>query len=124
MTGKKVTVFQPGEGSSNTAQTYGMEREELIATPNSWVGMVHTKPGTVSGWHHHGDYDTYVYTISGKIKFDFGKDGTESCFVNPGEVAYIPKDTIHRESNIGKEELVVFLVRVGQGAPVVNVDGP
>ena len=24
-----------------------------------------SKPGTVSGWHHHGDYDIYGYVVRG-----------------------------------------------------------
>jgi quercetin dioxygenase-like cupin family protein len=105
MIDKKVKVFRPGEGSTKTAQTVGMEREELVSTPNAWVGMVQTEAGFTSGWHHHGDYDTYVYVIA-------------------GEVAFIPKDTVHRESNPSTEKQFLFGVRVGQGAPVFNVDGP
>jgi uncharacterized RmlC-like cupin family protein len=124
MTDRKVKVFRPGEGSTKTAQTFGMQREELVATPNAWVGMVQTKPEFTSGWHHHGDYDTYVFTISGKIKFDFGEAGGESCVASAGEIAFIPKDTVHRESNPSNEEQVLFVVRVGEGAPVFNVEGP
>lgn len=124
MADKKVMVFRPGEGSTNTTQTSGMQREELISTPNAWVGMVQTKPGFTSGWHHHGDYNTYVYVISGEIKLEFGQDGKESCVAKAGEVACIPDDTIHRELNPGAEQQVVFVVRVGQGAPVFNVDSP
>jgi uncharacterized RmlC-like cupin family protein len=120
----KVKVFRPGEGSTNTTQTIGMQREELVSTPNTWVGMVHTKPEFVSGWHHHGEYDTYVYVISGVIELGFGENGEESVVAKPGEIAFIPKNTVHREKNPGTQEGVVFLVRVGEGAPVFNVDHP
>jgi uncharacterized RmlC-like cupin family protein len=124
MTDKKVKVFRPGEGSTQTTQTVGMQREELVSTPDAWVGMVQTEPGFTSGWHHHGDYDTYVYVISGEIKLDFGEAGKESCVAKAGEVAFIPKDTVHRESNPSTEKQFLFGVRVGQGAPVFNVEGP
>jgi uncharacterized RmlC-like cupin family protein len=101
-----------------------MQREELVSTPSAWVGMVQTAPGFSSGWHHHGDYDTYVYVIAGELKLDFGAAGKESCVAQAGEVAVIPKDTVHRESNPSAEKQVLFAVRVGQGAPVINVDGP
>jgi uncharacterized RmlC-like cupin family protein len=120
----KVKVFRPGEGTTKTAQTVGMQREELVATPNAWVGMVQTKPAFTSGWHHHGDYDTYVYVISGKLSFEFGRTGKESSVAKPGEVAFIPKNTVHRESNPSSEEQVLFVVRVGEGAPVFNVEAP
>jgi quercetin dioxygenase-like cupin family protein len=124
MTDGKVEVFRSGEGNVQTAQTPGMQREELVSTPDAWVGMVQTRPGFTSGWHHHGKYDTYVYVISGQLRFEFGKDGKESCLAREGEVAFIPKNTVHRESNPGAEQQLLFGVRVGAGAPVFNVDGP
>ena len=124
MIAKKVKVFRSGGGSTKTAQTAGMQREELVSTHNAWVGMVQTEPGFTSGWHHHGDYDTYVYVISGELKLDFGEAGKESCVAKAGEVAFIPSDTVHRESNPSTEKQVLFGVRVGQGAPVFNVDSP
>jgi len=124
MIAKKVKVFRSGGGSTKTAQTVGMQREELVSTQNAWVGMVQTEPGFTSGWHHHGDYDTYIYVISGELKLDFGEAGKESCVAKAGEVAFIPSDTVHRESNPSTEKQVLFGVRVGQGAPVFNVDSP
>jgi uncharacterized RmlC-like cupin family protein len=124
MVNQKVKVFRSGAGNMQTAQTPGMQREELVSTPNAWVGMVRTKPKFTSGWHHHGEYDTYVYVITGELKFEFGKDGKESCTAKTGEVAFIPKNTVHRESNPSADEQVLFGVRVGKGAPVFNVDSP
>jgi len=124
MAGNQLQVFRPGEGNTNTTQTTGMQREELVKSTNSWVGFVKTEPKFTSGWHHHGDYDTYVYVISGEIRLEFGKSGKESRVAKSGEVAHIPGDTIHRESNPSDEEQVLFVVRVGEGAPVFNVDGP
>jgi uncharacterized RmlC-like cupin family protein len=86
--------------------------------------MVKTKPKFTSGWHHHGEYDTYVYVIDGELKLEFGEDGKESCIAKTGEVTFIPKNTIHRESNPSTDKQVLFGVRVGKGAPVFNVDGP
>jgi len=123
-TDQKIQVFHPGKGTTKTTQTSGMMREELVSTSDTWVGIAQTEPEFTSGWHHHGDYDTYAYTIEGQIKFDFGKDGNQSCLVNTGEIAFIPRNTVHRESNPGKGKQVVFLVRVGKGAPVFNVEGP
>ena len=121
---KKILVFRQGEGSVKTTQTKGMHREELTATPNAWVGMVSTESGFVSGWHHHGDFETFIYVISGEIKMEFGKDGKESCLAGPGEVLYVPKETVHRESNPSSEKQLLFGVRVGSGDPVFNVDKP
>lgn len=121
---EKVRVYHVDQERAQTAQTKGMLRDEVISAPDSWVGMVSTEPDFTSGWHHHGGYDTYVYVISGQIKMEFGKAGKESCVAKVGEVLHIPKNTIHRESNPGDDKQLLFAVRVGQGAPVTNVDGP
>ncbi len=101
-----------------------MHREELMSTPQSWAGIVRTPPGSASGWHHHGEYDSYIYGISGKIRLEFGPGGRESLEAEPGDVLYIPKGIVHRELTLGSEEGAAFLVRVGKGEPVINVDGP
>jgi uncharacterized RmlC-like cupin family protein len=124
MTENRVKVFRQGEGSAKTIQTAGIQREELVSTPDAWVGMVHTKPEFTSGWHHHGDYDTFVYVIAGEVKLESGEAGQETCLAKAGEIGLIPKNTVHRESNPGSQEGVLFVVRVGQGAPVFNVDHP
>ena len=107
MSDNKVKVFRSGEGSTKTTQTTGMHREELVSTPNAWVGMVQTQPEFTSGWHHHGDYDTYVYVISGEIKLEFGEGGKDSVVAKVGEVAFIPKDTVHREVKSEYSETIV-----------------
>jgi len=121
----RVRVLRPkGRGSAGTTQTPGMQREELLSAPGSWVGMVRTEPGHVSGWHHHSDYDTYVYVVSGRLRFESGPGGKDTCEAGPGEVVHVPKHTIHRESNPGSEMQVLFGVRIGTGDPVFNLDGP
>ncbi len=120
----KIVVFREEEGSVQTTQTSGMLRKELVTTPNAWVGIVSTEAGFVSGWHHHGDYETFIYVVAGEIRMEFGKDGRENCRAGPGEVLYIPKETVHRESNPGTEKQLLFGVRVGTGDPVFNVDSP
>lgn len=118
---KKIT---PGEANPNTIQTSGMTREELFTSPNAWTGIVKTDPHTSSGWHHHGDYDTYVYVISGDVKLEYGQNGENAIDANKGDVVFIPKRTIHRESNPSYIEGEIFVIRVGSGKPVFNVEGP
>lgn len=120
-----IQVFHTGERSqTDTTQTPGMVREEIASRPDSWAGFVRTPSGSVSGWHHHGEYNTYIYGISGRVRLEFGPGGHESVEGSAGDVFFIPKGVVHRESAVGPDEGVVFLVRVGSGEPVVNVEGP
>jgi uncharacterized RmlC-like cupin family protein len=111
-------------GRVEGAPTPGMAREQAIATDGMWAGFVMTEPGMVSGWHHHGDYESAIYVISGGIRMEFGPGGSESFDAGPGDFVYVPKHAIHRESDPGSEVSHIVVVRAGEGEPVFNVEGP
>lgn len=118
-------VWKAGERSPGaTAQTSGMQREEFFAGQGVWVGLVRTAPGMASDWHHHGEHDTYLYIASGRARLEFGPGGAETAEVVAGDVAHVPQHLVHRESNPGDQESQIFVVRVGSGPPVINVDSP
>lgn len=120
-----VTVVRPQQRTHlDTTQTPGMHREEAFFGRGAWVGVVHTAGGVTSGWHHHGDYDTYVYISSGKQLVEFGRDGQERVEASLGDVIHVGKHIIHRESNPSADETLTFVVRVGSGPLVINVDSP
>ncbi|PKB72941.1 MAG: hypothetical protein BZY75_04545 [SAR202 cluster bacterium Io17-Chloro-G7] len=125
MTTPQIKVFRGEDHSQpDTEQTSGMSRQELAATASSWVGMVRISPGMVSGWHHQGDNDSYIYVVSGRARGEFGSGGKEHVEAGPGEVIHVPKHIVHREINPADQETLTFLVRVGLEPYVVNVDGP
>lgn len=121
----EVRVFRSDEpGNAETTQTPGMAREVFVTTLNSWVGRVRTEPETVSGWHHHGEYESFIYVVAGQILLESGPGGRDAQKAGPGDVIHVPKGAIHRESNPGTEKQTLFLVRAGSGEPVFNVEGP
>lgn len=104
--------------------TTGMVREQAMANEEVWAGLVRTAPNRPSGWHHHGDYDTYFYVQSARMRMEFGPGGEKVVDAGPGDFVHVPKHVIHREVNRADEEGALILVRVGSGPPVVNVEGP
>ena len=110
--------------SLGTDQTPGMHREQAFSDGGAWVGVVHTAAGATSGWHHHGEYDTYVYLATGRQLVEFGRGGRDRLEANPGDVIHVAKHIVHRESNPSSGETQTFVVRVGSGPLVINVDGP
>ena len=106
------------------AQTPGMQREQAIADEHTWVGAVRTQPKVFSGWHHHADYDTYVYILSGRVRLEFGAGGHEHADAGPEDFIHVPRHVVHREGNPDENEAHAVLVRVGSGPSLVNVDGP
>jgi uncharacterized RmlC-like cupin family protein len=57
--------------------TPGMTREQAVTTDKVWAGFVRTDAGMVSGWHHHGEYETSICVISGALRMECGPGGAE-----------------------------------------------
>jgi uncharacterized RmlC-like cupin family protein len=106
------------------APTSGMIREEAVSTQGMWAGFVRTEPGMASGWHHHGDYESVIYVMSGRLRMEFGAGGRDVEETEVGDFLYVPKGTVHREINPLDEEGTLIVARSGTGPPVINVDGP
>jgi uncharacterized RmlC-like cupin family protein len=85
---------------------------------------VPTEAGAWSGWHVHPGHDTYVFQTQGRLRLEFGPDGSESVEGGPGDFVRIPRGVVHREGNPGTEANEAIVFRVGEGEVLVNVDGP
>jgi mannose-6-phosphate isomerase-like protein (cupin superfamily) len=104
-------------------QTIGIRRRQAFAGDDRWVGYVETQPGEWSGWHHHGETDTYLYVVSGGLEFEFG-NADEPIRVSSGDFAHVPPRVVHRERTPPGAPGEIVLVRLGGGPAVVNVDEP
>ncbi|MGN6600146.1 MAG: cupin domain-containing protein [Actinomycetes bacterium] len=120
---KRVRLIRP-EDRVEGQPTPGMHREQGTSTDRSWAGYVTTEPGMVSGWHHHGDYESHLYVVSGALRMESGPDGRDVVEAQAGGFLFVPPHAVHREGNPGSEESVLVVVRAGTGEPVFNVDGP
>jgi uncharacterized RmlC-like cupin family protein len=106
------------------APTPGMQREEAVATETTWAGFARTDAGMVSGWHHHGEYESVIYVLSGRLRMESGPGGRSLVEAGPGDFLFVPRGSIHREGNPTEIEGTAVVVRSGRGDPVVNVEGP
>ena len=118
-----VLIVTPAERKPGPV-TPGMDRQQAFATEGTWSGFVRTESGMVSGWHHHGEYETVIYVLSGALKMEFGPNGSNSVEAGPGDFVYVPKGAVHRESNPSAEPADIIVVRAGVGEPTFNLDGP
>jgi uncharacterized RmlC-like cupin family protein len=116
----RVTPADRIEGDS----TSGMTREQAIAVEGLWAGLVRTAALMTSGWHHHGEYDTSIYVLSGSLRMESGPGGAQVVEAGPGDFLHVPRGAIHREGNPGSEESHLVVVRAGHGPAVINVGGP
>jgi uncharacterized RmlC-like cupin family protein len=103
-----------------------MERSEAISTAGMWSGLVHTTPGAASGWHHHGEWETTIYVVSGVLRME-SADGT-TFDAGPGDFVHVPAGVVHRELNptaAVSEAVIVRATAAGAGSDAVfNVEGP
>ncbi|MPZ62680.1 MAG: cupin domain-containing protein [Propionibacteriales bacterium] len=104
--------------------TPGMDRQQAFATDGMWSGLVRTDPGMVSGWHHHGEYETTIYVVTGALRMEFGPDGADTVEAGTGDFIYVPKGAVHRESNPSAEPADIIVVRAGVGESTFNVTEP
>jgi uncharacterized RmlC-like cupin family protein len=118
-----VSLIRP-EDRVEGDPTPGMIREQAVVSEGMWAGLVRTEPYMISGWHHHGEYETSIYVISGALRMESGPEGEAIVEAHPGDFLYVPREAIHRESNPDHIESHIVVVRVGYGPTVFNVDGP
>ena len=118
-----VRRIGPDERRAGPA-TPGMVREEAVSTERSWAGLVATEAGMVSGWHHHAEYETTIYVLTGALRMEFGPGGAGSLDAGPGDFVFVAPNAVHRESNPTDEASRIVVWRSGSGEAVVNVDGP
>lgn len=123
MSGLTPVVVRPDDARPGPG-TSGMERRELIAHEGRWAGWIRTDAGVAGGWHHHGDHDSYIYILRGSLTIDYGPGGRQSVTAGAGDFLFNPARMVHRETTSADGDAEAFLVRVGTGPQLVNVDAP
>ena len=114
----------PAAELTDADPTPGMTRQVATHAEGMWSGTVDTEPHAVSGWHHHGDYETTLYIVSGRMRLESGRGGGDVLEAGPGDFLRVPAGAIHRESNPTDEPARAVIVRCGAGDPTYNTDGP
>ena len=113
------------EALSESSASPGITRHMAFRDEDSIVLRSQAEPGTISGWHHHGDHEVYGYVVSGTVRLENGSEKENTISIGPGDFLHVPPHTVHREINPSSdEENDVILFLRGVGELVVNVDKP
>src|ERR687891_2085480 len=105
--GSMHTTVQVVSGDQRRAEalpTPGIRREQAFADEGTWVGVARTEPGKVSGWHHHGEFDTFFYCISGRVRVEHGSGGREAVEAGPGDFRRPTTEGVQSQSNPADRE--------------------
>jgi uncharacterized RmlC-like cupin family protein len=125
-----VKVIRPHERDSGTAQTPGMKREagisdRLTGSNGLWMGTAVNEPGQSSGAHHHGQNESGIYILRGRVRFRWGPKLEHVIETEPGDFVFVPPYEVHLEENMdGEAEAELLLARNSQEQIVVNVPDP
>ncbi|GAB4327762.1 MAG: hypothetical protein Kow0010_11390 [Dehalococcoidia bacterium] len=125
-----VQIIRKHERDSGTAQTPGMRREagisaKLSGSQGLWMGVGVNEPGQASGVHHHGESESGIYILQGRIRFRWGPNLEHVADTEPGDFVFVPPHEVHMEENLDPDtEAVFILARNTQEAIVVNVPDP
>ena len=126
----ELRVIRSRELSAQTSQTPGMLRRtaigaDTVGARGMWVGLVTMEAGVSSGAHHHGESESAIYMIAGRIRMRYGAKLEKMMEAGPGDFLYVPPLLIHQEINLSPDEPVkCIVVRDSQDNVVVNVDMP
>ena len=124
-----VVVVKPENRSAVTTQTPNMVRQSGVApdvcgSRGLWMGHVSAPPGS-SGAHHHGDAESGIYVLSGRVRMHFGESMESSVDAEAGDFIYVPPHTVHVEENLSDTEPVELIVaRNSAEYLVANVPDP
>ena len=72
-----VKIVRAGELDTNTPQTSGMTRAAAITHARAganklWAGTMVVQPDAKTGPHHHGELDTVLYVVGGRVRMRWG----------------------------------------------------
>ena len=127
---KGVRIVHGDQLDLNTPQTPGMTRAAAInramaGANRLWAGTVMIEPNAKTGPHHHGELESIIYVISGKVRMRWGAQLELFADAGPGDFIYVPPFAPHQEINAKPDEPVMcVVVRSDQEPIVVNLDIP
>jgi uncharacterized RmlC-like cupin family protein len=123
-----IKIVRAGELDPNTPQTPGMTRAAAITHARTgasklWAGTVVVQPTVKTGPHHHGELETVLYVVKGRVRMRWGDRLEFSDEAGPGDFIYVPPYVPHQEINASANEMCeAVVVRSGQEPIVVNLD--
>src|ERR1700739_14214 len=123
-----VKIVHSDELDLNTPQTSGMTRAAAIPHARAganklWAGTMVVQPDARTGPHHHGELETVLYVVKGRVRMRWGDHLELSEEARAGDFIYVPPFVPHQEINGSQNESSeAVVVRSGQAPVVINLD--
>ena len=117
---------------SHALESSGISRlpaitHEPVGADKLRVGVTILEPSTTTGPHHHGDRETGVYLVAGRVRLRWGSRLEFDAELEVGDLAFVPPHLSHEELNPSPDEPAIWVV-VSNGNQVfvplvVDADG-
>lgn len=123
-----VKIVHSNELDLNTPQTPGMTRAAAITHAQAgasklWAGTMLVEPAAKTGPHHHGELETILYVVTGRVRMRWGNELELTDEAQAGDFIYVPPYVPHQEINASPDESCeAVVVRSGQDPIVVNLN--
>jgi uncharacterized RmlC-like cupin family protein len=103
-----VKIVHSDELDLNTPQTSGMTRAAAITHARAganklWAGTMLVQPDAKTGPHHHGELETVLYVVKGRVRMRWGDELEYSDEAMPGDFIYVPPYVPHQEINASSD---------------------
>lgn len=123
----QVRVIRPLELVSHAITADGISRipaitHELVGADKLWIGMTVLEPGLSTGPHHHGDNETGVYLVAGRLRLRWGTHLESEAELEVGDLLFVPPYLAHEEINQSMDEPVVWVVVLSGRQEYVPLD--
>ena len=86
----------PGDAlDTNTPQTPGLTRAAAVTHDRTgsrklWAGTFTVHPGAKTGAHHHGELETVICVIRGRVRMRWGANLEFTAEASPGGFIFVP----------------------------------
>ena len=97
MASERTRLVRASERRHETTQTPGMTRDEAVRTASLWAGSATTAGHTFSGWHHHGEYESVIYVLRGRVRLEYGAGGRDVIEAGPTDTLYVASGEINSQ---------------------------
>jgi uncharacterized RmlC-like cupin family protein len=111
----EARIIRPLELVSHAREAAGVSEfpaitHELVGSEQLGVGLKILEPMVTSEPHHHGDRETGLYVVSGRLWLRWGSRLESVAELEVGDLAFLPPFLPHEEINPSPDEAAVWVV--------------
>ncbi len=123
----EARVIRPLDLATHAIATAGLSlipaiSHEFVGADKLWMGMTVLEGGSSTGPHHHGENETGVYLVAGRMRVKWGERLESEAELEVGDLLFIPPHLPHEVLNESIDEPAVWVVVFSDGKVYVPLE--